>query len=76
MSRLATLIRNLARYATGAFASPSLLGFDDAEAQIGLGGGATEHPHCDGPAADFARDDLKRVFHSQRNIAGEQRCGE
>jgi hypothetical protein len=53
--------------ATSPFASPSMLGFDDAEAQIALGGGATEHPHCIAPAADFARDGLKSRFHGERN---------
>jgi hypothetical protein len=44
----------------------------DAEAQIGLGGAATEHPHCMAPAADFARDDFKTVFHANRNTQGGQ----
>lgn len=58
-------------YATG---SPRVTfhcsGLSDAEAQIALGGGATEHPHCNAPAADFARDDLKiSRFHDERKYS-------
>ena len=66
---LLALIRNLPRYATGGSHRLPLLGLDDAEAQIGLGGAATEHPCCIAPAADFARDDVKSRFHSERNAA-------
>lgn len=54
-------------YATGRFASSSMLGFDDDEAQIGLGGAATEHPCCNAPAADFARDGFKVSHHGKES---------
>ena len=57
-------------YATGGSHRLPLLGLDDAEAQIALGGGATEHPHCNAPAADFARDDVKiSRFHDERKYS-------
>jgi hypothetical protein len=47
-----------------------LLGLSDDEAarSIGLGGASLgEQLSCNAPAADFARDDFKAVFHGREN---------
>lgn len=45
-------------------------GYDEtAQLSIRWGAAATEQPHCNAPAADFARDDVKSLFHVRKDAA-------